>query len=86
MPIVKFWYRSFGRQRKKKESNKEETKKDRMKERKHVKSQNPFVWKARESFWIQQYEGVRHGLLRSEYFLFGTANLISCVRFQYHIT
>ena len=28
----------------------------------HVKSQNPFVLKARESFWIQQYDAVKHGL------------------------
>ena len=32
----------------------------------HVISQNPFVLKARESFWIQQYDAVKHGLNISE--------------------
>jgi hypothetical protein len=27
-----------------------------------VRSQNPFILKARESYWIKQYDSVRHGL------------------------
>ena len=36
----------------------------------HVKSKNPFVLKARESFSIQQYDEVRHGLNIGEIFSF----------------
>ena len=36
----------------------------------HVKSKNPFVLKARESFWIHQYDAVRHGLNISDLFSF----------------
>ena len=46
-----------------------------------VRSRNPFILKARESYWINQYNSSRHGLNIAEYFLFWYANFYFLAQF-----